>query len=772
MSKRTLADAGAAFRQGRLAEVAELLDASVIDAAEGPEAADRLRFVRAHALVRSGNPRAALVALDAMDRSRQATRPVLKLSAVAALAVNDVERARRSLAQLIRSGDRDAIPTYQTLLIRHGLDALARRDAATAFEAFRTAHIPGVKDIATRFAAWLGLLAAGAAVGDRAAVVAAFAMFPEWARDRRANMLAARSAIAALDTASATGHLEALGHHEDAWPLWWSLCKALLGAARYKDVVELFGGERAGQPAAHAKAVLAVVAVALYALGRHRDAQQMIERVAIRVPDDGFVSRIAAFLAFAAGDLGRTELHLRRVTDESEPTMLLRWVVMFGRGRYEPIRDALTPEAVRAWPDGPERDTAVMMASLANLLLGSPSRAWALLRVAGDPARPGVNPAMRYLGGYLALVDREYDRAAELLGKSPLGALAHLESARTMADAGAYAGAHAELDLASGLGLDPAVIDTRNQIRLQQAQDAVRADDAVSAGELLARVRAEAPHLADRVFALTDYTAVRATLRTAKHGDPARVAEVMWDLYETVPPGASERQQSARRRDLSYLTGVMRLRALARGTPPQGIVASTIEALEASLDEDPSFAPAAAVLGTILQCAGDLQRALALFDVAYRGGLASPTIRAALADEYVHHGRLVDAKHIFFDLLAAKPADARAREHLSELLTREVAMLLRAPSRPAAPAPSMPKSALEAPDIPAAVDPFAGTDPRQRLLVLIHQVEAHCQSRSTDARGPLSELVRELKRVSLQGTSSELGDLERRALALLNGASS
>jgi tetratricopeptide (TPR) repeat protein len=774
MSKQTLAEAGEAFRQGNMAEVAELLDAGMIDVAESPEAADRLRFVRAYALVQSGNPQAALIMIAGIDPARQASRATLKLAAVAAISANDLDRARAVLAQLVKSGDRDAIETYQAVLVRRGLDALAARDFATAIETLRAAHIQHLKDVATKFAAWLGLLAASEGANDRAGLAQTFALFPEWAQDRRANLIAARSAIAALDRAPAVWHLEALGPHADAWPLWWVLCRDLFAARRFKDVVELFGVERANMPDAHAKSIATVVAVSLFASGHLDDAQQEIEKLTARFADDELVAHVAAFLANANGDFQRAETHLRRVTDEkSEPVMLLRWALLFGREKYEPIRDALNPEAVRAWPEGPERDAAALIASLANALLGSTGRAWALLRTAGDIGKT-QNETIRYLGGYLALVERDYTQAAELLGRSPLGALARIETARDMADAGAHAGAAAELEQALGRGLDPTVVETRNLIRLQLAQDAVRADDLARASALFAQVRAEAPHLADRVAGLEDYVAVRNTLRSVKDADPARVADVIWSLYETTPPETTEALASARRRDLAYLSGVMRVRFLEqrkRDAPAPlaaSVVQSIVAALEASLDEDPDFAPAAALLGIVLTHSGVRQRALDLLDLANQAGLSTPSIKAALAIEYLHDGRLVEAKRIFVDQLAVRFDDVAAHGRLGDIFARESMFLLHAPRRASAPS-ALPKTALEAPDLPTALDPFAGIDPKSRILALLHRVESRAAASAADASAKLAEIARELKRMSVQGVSPAFGELEQRALVLLDG---
>ena len=755
MSKQILQLAGDAFRRGAMAEVAELIDASLIDAADDAEAADRLRFVRAYALVECGHSQAALVMLDAMAPQRRDQAAALKLAARAALAADDLDCARRALALLVKAGDRDAAAAYQATLVRRGLQAVAARDFPVALEALRAAHIQHIQDVAARYAAWLGLLAAAEAA-EPAAIAAVFAMCPGWRQDRRANLIAARAAIATRDVAGARRHLEALGAHADAWPQWWALCRSLLAAARYDDVVVLFSGERTGQPAAYTRAVAIVVAIALYALRRHDESQHAIERLALALPDDGFVAHVAAFLAFSARNYERTERHLRRVSDESPPVMLLRWAVLFGRERYDPVRAALTPEAVRAWPEGAEREAAGLMASLANVLTGSPSRGWAVLRTAGDPTRANAPAALRYLGGYLALGDRQYALAAILLGASPLGALARVEYARDVADSGDYDAAFRELDGASGRGHDAVVIDTRNRIRLQRAEDAMRAGDMASASRLLAGVRSEAPQLVDRVVGLEDYAAVRSTLSAIKGGDPSRLADAIWQLSETPQPEGSELRVRNRRRDLAYLTGALRLRAMSRA-PERAMLAPTIAALEAALDEDFSFPPAAGILGILLQYTGERGRALELLDIANRGGLSTPRIQGALAIEYVRDGRLVEAKRIFFEQVAVAPGNAVAAGRLDEIFVYETTPLLR--TRVAEPARAVPKVALEVPELPAAVDPFADVDPRHRLLVLIRRTEGKT--------GELADIVRELKRLAVQGMTSRFADLERRALGLL-----
>src|SRR5215468_3660850 len=135
-----------------MAEVADLIDASLIDAAEDAEAADRLRFVRAYALAESGHPQAALVMLDAMAPQRRDQAATHKLAARAALAAEDLERARRALAPLVKAGDRCAAAAYQATLVRRGLQAVAARDFPVALEALRAAHIQHIQDVAARYA--------------------------------------------------------------------------------------------------------------------------------------------------------------------------------------------------------------------------------------------------------------------------------------------------------------------------------------------------------------------------------------------------------------------------------------------------------------------------------------------------------------------------------------------------------------------------------------------------------------------------------------------
>src|SRR5450432_2371406 len=139
MPKKRLADAGVAFKGGNMHAVVELLNAEVIDAADNRDVADRIRFVRAFALLNAGNAQAASVVIDGMEPARQQTRSVLRLSAAAALAARDMTKATNALAMLVKAGDREAILVYQSALVRRGLDAIAARDYGVALESLRAA---------------------------------------------------------------------------------------------------------------------------------------------------------------------------------------------------------------------------------------------------------------------------------------------------------------------------------------------------------------------------------------------------------------------------------------------------------------------------------------------------------------------------------------------------------------------------------------------------------------------------------------------------------
>lgn len=762
MSRRRLQAAGAALRLGDARTASQLLDVKLLASAETPEAAAHLRLAQAVAQLRRGDAQAAAAILGGVDPQH----PELAFSHIAAAALLGANRTQDALPHLARLAQANlpgARARYQDALILLGTQALSLSNSALAVQLLETAVSAPIENSAHRRTAWLGLLRGYAAAARPDLLERVFTLCPELAADQQARWLAARAAALRLELECFDRHLRVLGASSAAWGLQWLLCVRLFAAARYQEVVHRFQGVVSSpklDPAGRAMVVLA--ALSAQALGQPTRGRQLLEQLTSQHPQEPELRYYAALFAHAVGDRAGLQHHLAALGDRSELGLMLRWCSPFVAGEHQALREALTPAAVARLPQGVEREVVRLMAAVSCALLRDGEQAAALLKEARSEELPAaLRPSLRHLRGYLALQRGQYREAAALLPQGRLNMQAQLELCREQADGGDLPGALAAVEKISGHGLGAAVTKTSSQLRLALAQEAAVAGSHGRALQLISDLETQSPELAVAVARLRDHIVILRALQL-EEGSAAEAASRLWALSSAPPAGLDGERMRRRRHDLVVLAAVRWL----RGTGGKGgrtlELTAPLQALEAAYEMNQQSLPAVALLGFLLWYTGHKQRAFPLLELARRRGLASPALERAIVLSYLELGRVLDAKQIAFRQLCDAPRDRRAARQLGLILSAEFA----AATFPVGDEAEVPEQLVEAPE---AVELFPGTEPLQRLPMLLWHLERRLSGLPAELQSHAMALARELKRLAVAGNASKIAETEQQALTLLQG---
>jgi tetratricopeptide (TPR) repeat protein len=774
MSKKRLVLAGQAYRSGDLGAVLKLLDEDVIDRAADEATADHLRLVRATAQHRLGDSRAALATLARVSPRQPPDGTVCRLAAVCHLALGAPAAAAPFLGELARQGEPDACRPHQLAEVHRAVAALRSGRATEAVEILVAVDLRTMQDAATQYAGWIALIRATLAAGQPERVPERFALVAGRGGDHTANLIAAEAAITRLDAEAAERHIRAARPGSDAWQLLWRLCRSLFAAGRFAEVAGRFA-HVGGIPGldSRGRGMVVLAAHALARAGQADTGWALMEQLADRFPDDEGLAYHAVLHASVHGKAAAGVRFVGRLRHDRDLFLLLRAAAALHQERFAEVCGGLTPAVIGARPSEGEREALRVVAALAAARMGNPEMADSHLRAAHEDAGPApARSARRFLSGYVALALARHSEAVDLLAGTPLACRAALERARDRADAGDHEGALSDLDTAEK---DPpqagAASEARIWVRTLQAREEISRGEFHAARRLLAGLPREGSAAAREVLRLDDRIAVRGTVRHARDGDPALVAETLWSLHDASPVPLPSEQDRARRCVLAYLAAALWVRAMA--TSKGGTTADVAKALEVAVRAAPEFAPASGLLGSLLHLQGQRTRALELLGAAARQGLTSRLIREALSEEFLRLGRLLEAKRLFFERLYRDGESAALRRGLTEVLRREGRSLFDLEAAAdgggdGAEDGDPPRDrAGEASALPER-DPFAGTAPERRLFLLVHHLEALVPS-ARERREELVTLIRALKRLAVAADTAGFAELEPRALQLLSG---
>ncbi len=765
MARREFTQAAEAFAKGEMAQAAEFLTEEVINDTENPPTSDHMRLVKAVALLKAGKASESVQTLSKISAAHQRTLAVMRVTAAASLAKGDLATAEKAVLFLIQNKVEGATVWRQIVQVRQGLAFLAARDYKQALQRLRTADVSTSSPPDLAKAVVAGCLFAALALGEFAEGESVLSSYPALSRDPDTSILAAKLAMARLDVPGAVARIKALGAPGAGAPgagdaLFWNFLRRLFAAGKYEDVVSVYP-EVCSRPEPLCRMAALLTGLSLRQLNRRPEAQSILERLLSSKPEDRGLLHFSALLALESGDLTAAETLSARLPKEYRQALLLRWGITFARGKYAAVKTGLTPEMIRGIPEGPERTVASLMAAFSNAMLGATNRARLLLK----EKKPSLNLAHRCLFGYASLAEGQFEDAAQNLSGTPLGPLARLEHARHRADQGDPMGALEELGVvAREASLAGSLAETRHHIFLQAAFAAIKKKDLATSARHISAIKRAGADFAPQAAVLEDFLRFCMGLSDLPTQGWEERSAFFASFLAQVPAGAPERHLMSRGAELTFLKAAAQLRQIREKhgkKKAEPIDLSTPrEILDAALGFDPGYAPAAAILGLILHTSND-ERAFTLLDLAQRQGLTSPAIQLALAMRYVYAGRLLEAKKIFLNRVEADPEHVPTIRQLKEILEQESMALLKV-------AQVRERPVIEIPDLPESIpeiDPFAGTDPRQRVFVLLSHAE-----RNANENAKWLEVSRKLKWLAVKGDFSTLGEVEKAALALLSGA--
>jgi hypothetical protein len=759
MAKAQLTAARSALARGASQEAARVL-AAAASTAEDTHTADHLRVAEAAARLRAGDPAATLRVLATIPEERR--DPAFgRLAAAALMARGDLATALPLLARLAKANQPGAAAAYQSVLVHVATKELTDGRFAEAHRLFADALQATVTDPQIRLQAWLGALAAVLGLGRPELAGPLFDRFPEWSSHPMANALACRAAIVRLDLAVVDRHLHTLGRTAEAWQLQGALAHALFLAGQHEQIVLRFR-QLADHPGLDSLglSLVVLVALSLQARGRTAEARKLLERAAddpAAPPEAGYH---AALLAYAAGDLQAAQARVDRLDARDPGAALLAAALRFAAGAHAWLSSRTTPQTLATLPPGAKRELLRSLAALSCVLQQADAQAAALLQDADDRSLPAhLQPLARTLRGYVALRRGAFKSASELLVGTTHEGLARLEACRDLADNGDLELALAALEpLRTRPGIAEHATLDRGMLRLALAARALAAGHADQATRELEQLERESPQLRGLVAAQRDMASVRAALQQLTAGHTEQAAQRLTQLAGSAPAGLAAQRVAPRRAALLFLAAIAHLRGAA-ASPVPAALAAVEAALRTAVADDPEFSPAVALLGAAMWHQNHEREAGRLLRRAWSDGLRYPVLEGLLASALIAAGRLLEGKEIAFRLLHTAPAEAATRECMMRAIAAESVQNDSAAELVAD---------ADTDNTAAAVtDPFAGTEPLSRIPILLFHLER--QESQLARRDEGVALVRELKRSTVSGNVSKILELERKALAFLEG---